>query len=312
MKPNIHHWILAAALAGSVATALANPMSLEHRPLEVPTEEAWPDVAAGFGNLRQAIEQLIVSNDDAELAARACHRRFANQPRMRHACLQHTLDQLITQQAELAEQAVTPFRETIRQGHGFADERQIELQRARREVEQALVRNRAEIRQLENKANRLANRVQANGEEMDRDSRRQVSELMNEMDSRAMRMEIHHRMMERSEVGLEAVAALRDLYDRFDDFARILDYQMQLQVRSLHEASELLDILLPVEETLAMVVDLSPRVQELQHHVETLESIDLRAFFDTRTGQVSVPVYNGSSNDAALLDFLNQFVDAGE
>ena len=301
--------LLITSLVCLTQLALADRVSLEHDPLVPDQRQQWPSVAEGFSELRNGIDELVSANEQAEIMALTCQQRFRQQPRLRHDCLVHIIDELAAAQQATIVQVIGPFREKIRQGHNFADDRQLEFMRAEREGHRTRTQLEFQLQQIEREAAELFSRVDTSTNQMDRATRQRTTKLMHKQEALTSRLRMNQAGFERLETGQQAIANIRELYNRFDDFARLLELDLNLQTSGLQEAREILYMLLPLEETMVAAQGLDQALAQLEHERGVLTAINLADFFNLN-GAVELPdLPDHSVGDEQLLQFLHSFAD---
>ena len=300
-----YNTLLIASLMCSLGPAWADPVAVPYDPLVPDQRQEWPEVAGGFSELRKGIEDLVDANEQAEIAALTCQQRYRQQPRLRHDCLVHVIDQLTVQQQSTIDHAIVPFREKIRQGHNFADDRQVTFMRAEREANRTRSQLEHELQQIGREGGELLGRVDSSDNQMDRETRHRTAKLMHKQDVLRSRLRMHQAGFARLETGQQAIANIRELYNRFDDFARLLELDLNLQTSGLQEAREILDMLLPLEETIVAAQGLDQALAQLEYERGVLTNIDLAAFFNIN-GNIELPeLPDQSVSDQQLLQFLH-------
>ena len=301
--------LLAATVLKGFALAWADPISVPYDPLVPDQRHEWPKVAEGFSDLRDGIEKLVHANEQAEIKALTCQQRYRQHPRLRHDCLVHVIDGLAASQQSTIDRAIVPFREKIREGHNFADERQVAFMRAEREASRTQTTLEFELQQIEREARELFNQINSSTDQMDRATRQRTTRLMQKQEALTSRLRMHQAGTERLEIGQQAITNIRELYNRFDDFARLLKLDLNLQTSGLQEAREILSMLLPLEETMIAAQGLDQALAQLEHERGVLSGIDLTEFFNFNGDIEPLKLPDQSANDEVLIQFLQGFTD---
>ena len=293
----------------SLVSAWADPVVVPYDPLVPDAQEEWPEVAEAFSNLRQNVESLVGANEEAEIAALTCQQRFSTQPALRRDCLAHVLDQLAAVQQSTIVDAVVPFREKIREGHGFADERQVAFIQAQRRATRARTDLEFELQRVQREAGELLSQVDPSTDQMDRATRQSTTKLMQTQEALTSRLRLHEAGFERLEIGQQAIGNIRELYNRFDDFARLLELDLNHQTSGLQDAKKILDMLLPLEEAIGAAQGLDESLAKLEHERAVLNEIDLNSFFDLDDAPEIPEMPDQTTSDTQLLQFLHDIAE---
>lgn len=306
---NIIRTFVSLILFFSIASAWAKPVVVPYDPLVPDVQQEWPEVAEAFSNLRRNVEDLIGANEEAEIAAVTCQQRFSTQPALRRDCLGHVLDRLATIQQSTIADAVAPFREKIREGHGFADERQVAFMQAQRSATRARAELEFELQKVQREAAELLSHVDSSTDQLDRSTRQRTTKLIQTQEALRSRLRMNQAGLERLDMGQRAVANIRELYNRFDDFARLLELDLNLQTSGLQEAKEILDTLLPLEHAVGAAQGLDQSLAMLEHERAVLNEIDLTAFFRLDEPLIAPEMPDRTTSDAQLLQSLRDIAE---